>query len=228
MEATLTSNLDSSISTSLDRLKLYTSTRDLTLHTFWTICIDGVLSRLIYEGNPTREELQSDELRHLLSQAWQSILIEHADTVNSEFLDSENERLRAEKEKVKIKAVATMVLVLRKNYFHDLNTRLKELFESSGVQLDYTEPFQYQRDLDRCLAVAQTWQFELTKIENQINKLYGDIEKKKDNQPLSYKFFYKNMIRVATISGIGRIDPKAWSVMEYDVLYCELMEKNNK
>lgn len=206
--------------TPLRSWKCYSSTKDITCHTFWNCILDGVLERLVYDGSLTDAERQSKDVQDILSDAWKDILIEHAETINNDAIDTQQSIVDYEIKKSKIMWAGAAILYLKKDYHKELTDRLRKMFKTAGVKLDITQPFQFQRDLDRCIAVAKTWQFELTKVQDNLNEMYGD---KTVKPQLSYKSFNKTLIPMSKFVGGERLTAKNLSVYDYDTIYSEMI-----
>lgn len=202
--------------------KYYSSTKEISCHIFWTTIIDGVLSRLIYEGELTNEEKESEDVKVQLAAAWQDILIEHAETISDDCVFSGQQVLDAEKKTTLINWAASTILYLQKNYHEGLNVELKKKFRSSGVQLDISNPFQYHRDLERCTSVAKSWQFELSKQQDVINERYGDGKSKSE---LTYKSFAKTLVPMAKFMGGKVLNAHKLMVYDYDLIYSQMIEQ---
>lgn len=212
-------------SQSLPSFRLYSSTKDISCHLFWTTIIDGVLSRLIYEGELTKEQKESDAVKAQLAAAWQDILIEHAETINDDAVFSHQQIVDTEKKAAMINWVATAVLYLQKEYHKELTDELRKRFITSGVQLDIANPFQFQKDLDRCLAVSATWKFELTQQQNVINERFESSGKKGE---LTYKAFAKTLVPMAQFMGGKPLNARELTVYDYDLIYCDMVERASK
>lgn len=208
----------------LPSFQYYQSTRDISCHVFWTTITDGVLSRLIYEGDLSKEEKESDAVKVQLMEAWHNILIEHAETINDDAVFSHQQIADVEKKAALINWVAATVLYLQKDYHKGLTDELRKKFVASGIQLDIEKPFQFQRDLDRCLAVSNTWKFELTQQQNVINERYEGQGKKGE---LTYRAFAKTLVPMSKFMGI-QYKAATLTVHEYDMIYCDMIEQDVK
>ena len=202
--------------------KCYSSTQEISCHIFWRTIIDGNLSRLIYDGGLTKEDRETDEIKAILAAAWQDILIEHAETISNDAVYSGQQVVGVEKRALIISWAASAILYLKKDYHKELNAELKRIFRSSGVQLDYSNPFQYQRDLERCSAVAKSWQFELTKQQDVISARYDNQNKKSE---LSYKAFAKTLIPMSKFMGGKILNARELMVYDYDLIYSQMIEQ---
>lgn len=206
--------------------RCYSSTKDISCHLFWTTIVDGCLDRLVYDGELTKEEKESDEVKAILAAAWQDILIEHAETISDDSVYSGQQILEAEKKSALINAVSCAILYLQKQYHKELTDELRGKFRSSGVQLDISNPFQFQRDLQRCSAVAKSWQFELRKQQDVINER---IERNgKNKSELTYKAFAKTLIPMGKFMGGKVLNARELMVYDYDLIYSEMLEHASK
>lgn len=116
---------------------------------------------LTIEGTPTDEEINA---------AWDSILMEYSEAIGGDGKKSKHMEYQANINISKAMWVSNAVLYLRKDYHHDLAMELKAKFH--GIKLDYEDRFQFYRDLDRCIAIAKTWQFEAERMYGQMKDIF--------------------------------------------------------
>lgn len=210
----------------LPSLKLCSSTAEITCYDFWSMIINGDLSKLII-SEFDESQLVLPEVRVQLNERFLELQIESAETRCSNLMNDQATMLEYNCMVTELNAIGASILYLRTEYDKKLTDWLRDRFCTACVALDISRPFQFQRDLDRCIAVTQTWQFEMEKMVNILNEVYDPQKDKEQKGEITMQSFYSTLTHMEKFRGIS-INPYEMSVMQYDTIYRQMVDLINK
>lgn len=197
------------------QMQLPQTTQSCELYSFETIILDLFWDvYLDFDKNKSKLIISGTSNEESLIEKWSEIQLKHAEFISDDAIRGEEKNFNIARLDAKIKWVFTAVLFLRKDFHKELASKLKSYFKGSGIKLDFSNPFQFQRDLDRCINLAKGWEFELNKMVSVIN----ENKKKQSNKVLSKKDLYSTLAPMSKFMGT-QINPLKITLLEYDLNY---------
>lgn len=161
---------------------LYTSIAELPLYVFVDCHVHNKLSKLIIEGEYSKEELQA---------AWANILMEYSEAVGGNesrlYLNLFNETISLDCE---YRCVKLLVSILKQNYHKEFADELNELLQTSFV-FDPENREGYIELLDGCLMRSQEikMNLEIKQVQFEAMESKNKNPGKKPNQK-----YYSNIL----------------------------------